>query len=244
MAKTKDWFSVWFDSPYYHLLYKNRDGDEAGLFLTKLIAELKLKPHSRILDLACGKGRHSIFLRQLGFNVTGIDLSPLSIKTANLYAQDGLSFFVQDMRVPIAEDEFDVVLNLFTSFGYFDEPADNEQVLKAIHQQLKPNGLFLIDFMNSSKVCRNLVATEVQHINNTTFNIERKVEDGFIEKSITVNENAELTFLERVQALTFADFSEMLKTTGFKIISVHGSYNFEPFDIINSDRLIIIAQKI
>lgn len=244
MAKVKDWFSIWFDSPYYHLLYKNRDGDEAGLFLTKLIAKLSLKPHSRILDLACGKGRHSIFLRQLGFNVTGIDLSPSSIKTANSYAQDGLSFFVQDMRVAIAENEFDLVLNLFTSFGYFDEPADNEKVLQAVHQELKPNGLFLIDFMNSKKVCSTLVPNEVQIINTTRFYIERKVVNGFIEKTIQVNENADLTFVERVQALTYDDFSEMLESTGFEILSVHGSYEFEPFDQINSDRLIIIAQKI
>jgi SAM-dependent methyltransferase len=244
MAKVKDWFSIWFDSPYYHLLYKNRDGDEAGLFLTKLIAVLNLKPNSRILDLACGKGRHSIFLRQLGFNVTGIDLSPSSIKTANLYAQDGLSFFVQDMRIAIAEGEFDVVLNLFTSFGYFEEPADNVKVLQAVNQELKPRGLFLIDFMNSEKVCSTLVANEVQLINNTKFKIERKVVAGFIEKTIIVNEDADLTFVERVQALTYHDFYAMLETTGFKILSVHGSYNFESFDIINSDRLIIIAQKI
>lgn len=244
MAKVKDWFSIWFDSPYYHLLYKNRDGDEAGLFLTKLIAELNLKPQSRILDLACGKGRHSIFLRQLGYKVTGIDLSPTSIETANMYAQEGLSFFVQDMREPISSEDFDVVLNLFTSFGYFDEPADNVKVLQAVHQELKPNGLFLIDFMNSEKVCRTLVAHEKQVINSTRFSIERKVVDGFVEKTILVNENANLTFIERVQALTYDDFSEMLESTGFNILSVHGSYDFEPFDIINSERLIIIAQKI
>lgn len=244
MAKIKDWFSVWFDSPYYHLLYKNRDGDEAGYFLTKLIAQLNLKPGSHVLDLACGKGRHSIFLRQMGFNVTGVDLSPTSISTANLYAQEGLNFFVKDMREPIADEAFDVVLNLFTSFGYFEDFADNERVLKAVHQELKPQGLFLIDFMNSKKVCRTLVANEDQLINNVRFKIERKVVDGFIEKTIVVNNDTSHTFVERVQVLTYNDFSEMLQSTGFKILSVHGSYDFESFDVNSSDRLIIIAQKV
>jgi SAM-dependent methyltransferase len=244
MTKVVDWFSVWFDSPYYHLLYKNRDGDEAGFFLTKLIAKLNLKPGSRILDLACGKGRHSIFLRQLGFKVTGIDLSPTSIATASSYAQEGLSFFVHDMREPISNDEFDVVLNLFTSFGYFDNTSDNLKVLEAVHSDLKPNGLFLIDFMNSEKVCSTLVAKETQLIDETQFDIERKVIDGFIEKTIIVNQNAELTFQERVQALTYEDFEKMLELTGFEVFSVHGSYDFEPFDKTTSDRLIIIAEKI
>ena len=83
MNTSKDWFASWFDTTYYHILYKHRDQKEARLFMANLVAFLGLKRHDKILDLACGKGRHSLFLNSLGFDVVGADLSQNSVDHAN-----------------------------------------------------------------------------------------------------------------------------------------------------------------
>jgi len=243
MTKPQDWYNIWFDSPYYHLLYINRDSDEAGEFLTRLIKLLALEPGCKILDLACGKGRHSIFLRQLGFDVTGIDLSPSNISAAANFNQHGLRFLEHDMREPLPGMKFDIVMNLFTSFGYFENPEDNAKVLSAVYSELKDGGLLVIDFMNSEKVIQNLVADEVIIVENVTFFISRKLENGCIFKTIQVNDDPNLIFQERVQALTYHDFNRLLTANGFTLKSTYGGYSFEPFDETNSERLILIAQK-
>src|SRR5690606_8758177 len=114
-----EWFKDWFNSPYYHLLYNHRDENEAIFFLDNLIAKLQPKPDARILDLACGRGRHAVYLRTKGFDVTGVDLSPENIRLAATTAGERLHFYVHDMRYLLLSNYFDLVLNLFTSFGYF-----------------------------------------------------------------------------------------------------------------------------
>src|SRR5688500_2509825 len=116
----QEWFSTWFDSPYYHILYNNRDEQEAEQFMDKLLAYLHPKPHEKVLDLACGKGRHSVYLNQKGFDVTGIDLSEQSIAYARQFENERLHFAVHDMREVYQPETFDFILNLFTSFGYFE----------------------------------------------------------------------------------------------------------------------------
>ena len=115
--KHTEWFESWFDSPYYHVLYKNRDFSEAELFIDKLIQLIEPTKASRVLDLACGKGRHSIYLNKKGFDVTGIDLSEKSIACAKTAENETLHFYMHDMRKLFRTNYFDVVLNLFTSFG-------------------------------------------------------------------------------------------------------------------------------
>ena len=119
-----DWFEDWFDSKYYHILYKHRDYQEAQSFIDKLVDYLQLNEEQKILDLACGKGRHSIYLNKKGLDVMGVDLSPESIKHASQFENPKLKFEVCDMRDVVKPDYFDIVLNLFTSFGYFEDEAD------------------------------------------------------------------------------------------------------------------------
>ena len=148
MSNNNNWFASWFDSPHYHILYKNRDFKEAEFFLQNLTEYLKPKPENKILDLACGAGRHSIFLNNLGYNVTGVDLSPNSIKTASESSKERLNFDVHDMREIYKENSFDFVLNMFTSFGYFESDEENVKMLNSVEKTLKPNGTFVLDFFN------------------------------------------------------------------------------------------------
>jgi SAM-dependent methyltransferase len=119
-----EWFGTWFDSEYYHLLYKDRDYTEAEAFVAKLAAYLEPPKDALIHDLACGKGRHSIYLNKLGYHVEGSDYSANSIKHAKQHENDTLKFYVHDMRLPMPR-KYDYILNLFTSFGYFNTEAEH-----------------------------------------------------------------------------------------------------------------------
>lgn len=240
----KDWFSSWFDTKYYHILYKNRDYNEAETFIYNLVNELKIEKNSKILDLACGKGRHSIYLNKLGYQVDGCDLSKESITYAQQFENDKLHFFVHDMREPLANKSYNYVFNLFTSIGYFEDLESNVKMLKSIESYTSPNGILVIDFMNASKVINNLVKKEIKKVDEITFNITREVIDGFIIKTIRFeDEGQSFEFKEKVQAIKFSDFENYLAKTNFKIINVCGNYNLDNFDVDNSDRLIIFAKK-
>ena len=132
MQKEKDnWYASWFNTPYYHILYKDRNHREAALFMNQLTEFLSLKPKDTILDLSCGKGRHAKYLYKQGFDVTGVDLSEESIQHAKQYEKPGLHFEVHDMCLPYSK-QFDAVFNLFTSFGYFENEEDNLRTIKSI----------------------------------------------------------------------------------------------------------------
>jgi len=240
----KNWFDSWFDTKYYHILYKNRDYSEAENFITNLTADLKINPNKSILDLACGKGRHSIFLNKLGYKTTGVDLSKQSIEHANQFKTPTLDFFVHDMREQIKNNSFDYVFNLFTSIGYFEDESDNLKMLNSIDSYTNEDGVLVIDFMNANKVISNLVLDEVKVVEGITFTINRKVENGFIIKTISfTDKNQKFNFQEKVQALELHHFENYLKETNFSIYKVVGDYNLGNFDVEKSNRLIIFAKK-
>ena len=238
------WFASWFDTTYYHLLYQNRDEEEANFFINNLINFLKLSDEY-VLDLACGKGRHAKFLNELGLKVLGVDLSPNSIALAKQYSNDRLSFSVHDMRQVIRLESFDVVFNLFTSFGYFDDDSDNHKVLQAVHQMLNENGLFVIDFMNCQKVINNLIFEEIKSINEIEFSIKRRFDGSHIIKNINFTDNSvDYSFTEKVRAFKFEDFESMLVSNRFEILHVFGDFTLDKFNVTSSDRLIIVARKV
>ncbi|MGO3708063.1 MAG: class I SAM-dependent methyltransferase [Mesonia hippocampi] len=237
---TTKWYASWFDTEFYHILYKDRDYREAKLFMGNLIDYLDLDKNAHILDLACGKGRHSIYLNQLGFPVTGVDLSKNSIQAAQKYATETLQFKVHDMTQTLPT-KFDAVFNLFTSFGYFDKEEDNLNTLKAIKQELKPGAKAVIDFMNVDYVAKNLVPKEIKTVEGIDFHIKRWIEDGFIKKNIqfTVNQK-KYNFTERVKMLSLKDFQNYFDQVGISLIDCFGNYQLQKFDQQQHQRLILI----
>ena len=171
----KNWFYTWFNSPYYHLLYKDRDFSEADNFISNLLKQLNPSQHHSFLDVACGKGRHSISINEKGFKVEGIDLSKESIYYAHSFRNERLHFNVHYMRQVYKQEEFDFVLNLFTSFGYFNSDKENEDAVKAMSANLKKGGQIVIDFMNSKKVISKLVENEEKKVEHILFKINRRV---------------------------------------------------------------------
>lgn len=240
----KEWFACWFDSPYYHILYKDRDEEEAYNFMEKLNGVLSLPVQAAVLDLACGKGRHSITLHKLGYRVLGADLSCSSIRQAKAFQTDGLEFIVHDMREAIAGRKFHAVFNLFTSFGYFEDEQDNHRVLTAVHAMLVDKGLLVLDFMNVDKVLRELVDEEHKIRDGIDFIIRRKQEGAFIVKEITFStEERSFHYAERVRVLRESDFTSLLEAHGFQVLNRFGDFNLSTFDPVHSERLIIIARK-
>ena len=234
------WYASWFDTPYYHILYKDRDHREAKMFMDNLTSYLNLSPGEKILDLACGKGRHSIYLNSLGYDVTGVDLSEKSIKYASQFENETLRFRVHDMCKPFSE-KFSAVFNLFTSFGYFDNDDDNLRTIKAIKSDLTEYGVGVIDFMNAEYVIDNLVAKETKKIDNILFHIERHTENGYIFKNIKFkHQDNEFDFTERVRAFRLEDFNNLMESAGCHVFDIFGDYQLRKFYKQTSPRLILL----
>jgi len=237
---TKHWYSSWFDTPFYHILYKDRDHEEAQSFMETLTSYLNIPEDGTILDLACGKGRHSIYLNSIGYDVTGLDLSPQSIAFAKQYENDALHFDVYDMSKPYTK-QFDAVFNLFTSFGYFEKEEDNLNTIKAIKSNLKHNGVAVIDFMNVDLVKNNLIKEDIKTVDGIEFRLCRNYQNGYIVKDIAFTfENDDYKFSERVKAFTLNDFSELFEAADVQLIDVFGDYKLRKFNKNTSERLIMI----
>jgi SAM-dependent methyltransferase len=246
MAAT-EWFRLWFDSPYYDLLYENRNDAEASACIEKFSEYLKIPAGSFILDAACGKGRHSRAFAAKGFNVTGIDLSPFSITEAKKYEQDNLHFYVHDLRLPFWINYFNYAFNFFTSFGYFKTMREHHDAIRTIAQSLKLGGVFLIDYLNTHYVEKNLVKQEQKKNGNVLFDIERWHDDDKFYKKIIVNDeekNITETYREEVKKFSLGDFTDMLSYEGLMIEKVFGDYSLEPYNVKTSPRMIMIARKI
>lgn len=237
---TDNWFASWFDTPYYHILYKERNYREAQVFMDNLTHYLNLPEKAKVLDLACGKGRHAIYLNQLGYDVVGADLSENSIAEAIKNQNANLHFQVHDMREKF-EDKFDAIFNLFTSFGYFENDEDNLTTLKAMKSSLTEYGFAVIDFMNVNQVINTIVPEEIKRVENIDFHIKRYVLDGYIYKEIDFEDQSEkFHFTEKVQALTLQDFEALMKEAGIFLLDIFGDYKLKKFHKNDSERLIMI----
>lgn len=238
--QAETWFSSWFDTPYYHILYKERNYREAQVFMDNITHYLNLPEKAKVLDLACGKGRHSIYLNQLGFDVLGADLSENSIAEAQKNANDSLHFKVHDMREPF-EEKYDAIFNLFTSFGYFENEQDNLTTLKAIKESLSDYGFAVIDFMNVHHVLNTLVPEETKVVDGITFNLKRYLKEGHIIKEIAFQDkDKEFLFFEKVKALTLQDFETLMEEAGIYLLDIFGDYKLKKFHKLDSERLILI----
>ncbi|MGZ8558448.1 MAG: class I SAM-dependent methyltransferase [Chitinophagaceae bacterium] len=244
--KDKSWYKEWFNSPFYHKLYFERDEKEAKAFIEQLIQYLKPAPGSRILDVACGKGRHSIKLSSMGFAVTGIDISPDSIAYARQFEHNNLEFFEHDMRMPFWVNYFDYVFNFFTSFGYFKTRREHDDAIRTIASGLKAGGIFVIDYLNTHYVEEHPVHNEIKQIDNTVYDMNRWDDNTHFYKNIKVTDPSLTTqpeYTEKVAKFSLGDFTDMLSYQGLQIQEVFGDYQFNHYDVRKTPRLIIIARK-
>jgi len=240
-----DWYKNWFGSPFYKILYQNRDELEAQEFVENLIGYLQPAPGSTMLDIACGEGRFARQLAEHGFDVTGIDISHESIEKAKAYETDNLQFFVQDMRFPFYINYFDYAFNFFTSFGYFAHDRDHALAAKSFAVALKKNGILVIDYLNYEQVLANFVPEENIQRGSYKFKITRRLERNHVIKEISFTDADKKTrqYTESVAAFSLADFIKLFKPTEMSLVSTFGDYQLTPYHPIDSPRLIMIFKK-
>jgi SAM-dependent methyltransferase len=242
-----EWYRSWFDSAYYHKLYFDRDETEATSFIQQLLGHLQPPADSRMLDVACGRGRHSRFLSSRGFDVTGIDLSFESIAYAKKFETDRLHFYQHDMRLPSWINYFQYAFNFFTSFGYFNTRREHDDAMRTISQCLKPGGTLLIDYLNVHYAEEHLVHNEQKEINGTTYEIHRWHDADHFYKRIIVSDAAlskPLEFTEKVAKLSLGDFTDMLSFQRMQVVDVFGDYQLNAYDVRKTPRLILVGRKL
>ncbi len=242
-APNKEWYKSWFNTPYYHLLYHNRNWAEAQNFVDALLLFLNLPAPARVLDVACGRGRHAHRISEHGHYVWGTDLSEANIEYAKQFEDERLKFAQHDMRQVFKSKHFDLLTNLFTSFGYFDNDADNLAAISAFAANLKPDGRLIMDFLNAQKVRENLIAEEFNQFENATFRIKRRIDAHFVFKDIEFeDEKGKQFFSERVRLLELADFEILFERAGLHILHTFGDYSLRhPYSPEKAERLILVA---
>lgn len=242
----ESWYKGWFNSPFYHKLYFERDEQEAAAFIKKLISHLQPVAGSSMLDVACGKGRHSKTLASLGFDVTGIDISADSIAYAKQFEKENLQFFVHDMRLPAWVNYFDYAFNFFTSFGYFNTRREHDDAIRTITKSIRSGGRFVIDYLNVHYAEDHLVHNETKQLDETIYNIHRWDDESHFYKKITVTDPSlkkPMSYTEKVAKFSLGDFTDMLAFQGMQVQEVFGDYQFNSYDIRKTPRLIVIAAK-
>ncbi len=242
-----NWFEEWFDSPLYEKLYANRDETEAQQLIDLLEETLSLNACSKILDLGCGRGRHSINLARKGYHVTGIDLSEQAIETAKEKAKneglENVNFEVRDMRTPLPAT-FDAIVNLFTTFGYFSSNEENAAVLDSVVKMLESGGIFVLDYLNAQKVQASFESTDAGRFQDIDYNISRYLENSSIFKDITFRREstgAQKTYSERVKLYDLDWFEEEMGKRKLAIDHVYGDYTGGEFIPGSSPRMLIIS---
>jgi SAM-dependent methyltransferase len=238
-----EWFIDWFDSPYYHILYKYRDDTEAKEFIDCLLRMLQPKTGARILDLACGRGRYSRHIARKGYEVVGLDLSPQSIAYARQHEQDNLSFYTHDMRLPFRINYFDYTFSFFTSFGYFEEEQEDLRMLKSVAAGLRPGGFFVLDFFNARYVTSRLQGKEAKEVEGIVFHIHKYQDGLFVRKNIEFEAQGRLCrYEEKVRLFTLPELEGLFHAADLRILRTFGDYQLGPYREAESPRLILLAQ--
>lgn len=237
--------SEWYEKSFgedYLIVYRHRDFSGARHEVEKMIGWLDLPEGSKVLDLCCGMGRHSLALAQEGYEVTGVDLSETLLEEARSQAGAGaVTWLRSDMReLPLAGG-FDAVVNLFTSFGYFEEDEEQVKVLREIQRMLRPGGKFIIDFLNPAHVIKSLVPHSLREEGEVLIDETRWIEDGCVKKDIVLTSKSDgepRRYHERVKLYSREKFSGMIAAAGLQLEDVHGSYDEDKYDPEHSARMI------
>ncbi len=244
-----EWYKEWFDTSLYEKMYAHRDETDAKKLANLIQKHFPKGDYPEVIDLACGRGRHSFNFASAGYSVTGFDLSENAIEKAKGKITDDLkgkvSFHSHDMRNPINK-KCDLLINLFTSFGYFEQDDENEKVISEMANSTKENGAIVIDFLNPGYVQQNLKSFEETETDGLKVTIKRFIKEGMVCKDLTFSDEDHTrskTFSERVKLYPKAWFRKAFEKNGFVISDAFGNYSGSPYNETESPRLVLFARR-
>jgi ubiquinone/menaquinone biosynthesis C-methylase UbiE len=271
MAKRKPWYQTLFERDYYDYFYvggprgviARRGADRAAIAITReqrdriddaqvdfIVRALELPEGARVLDLCCGWGRHSVRLAQRAYRVTGLDLSAYHLRLAKAAAQMAgveVDLIHADMREIPRGRRFDAAINCFTSFGYFDDEADNQRVLNGVARALKPGGRFFIDTINHDGLMRVFRESDCTRRPDDALSIELRRYDP-----LTGRINVDWVYLEAdggqrkafhsVRIYRYVELAAMLSEAGLTPVRAWGGFDGSELTL-QSPRLVVLAAK-
>lgn len=241
------WYTEWFNSENYLKVYSHRDESEAERLVELIVQTLSIKPDSKILDMACGSGRHAVIFAKRGFDVTAVDLSQRLLSDAKATARENdvkINFVLSDILDFETTQRFNLALNLFTSIGYFDNDEDNFRVILKANELLIDGGYFVIDYFNKNYLLKNLIPTSVFSENGLRITQNRIIEGNRVRKNISIESNGLVEeYYESVRLYNHDEMLTHIKKAGFNIFNEFGDYNGNNFNKESSPRLIIVAKK-
>ena len=243
----------WYDEDTFWetvapLLFSERRWADAPKEVEDIVSLVGISAGSSVLDLCCGVGRHSLELSRRGFHVTGVDRTPAYLERARQVAdEEGLDteFVQDDMRTFCRSEAFDAVVNLFTSFGYFEDPVDDRRVLANVYRSLKRGGVFLLDLMGKevlARVFRERIWREEQGI---IILEEPRISRnwGWIENRwILIRDGEKQEFNISLRIYSAVEISALLRDCGFAAVDAHGDVKGAPYDH-RAERLVVVARK-
>ncbi|MCX7877811.1 MAG: class I SAM-dependent methyltransferase [Ignavibacteria bacterium] len=253
----KNWYESWFSQKEYLEIYSHRDARDASKIVSLITSKIRLPENSKVLDVACGNGRHSILFARKGFIVTGIDISDFLIKEAEKLkykerkTKNNLEFFKMDMRDINLPEKYDLAVNLFSSFGYFEKDSENSKVISGITRHLKKGGHFFFDFLNEYYIRKNLKTISIKKGEENIIIQVREINGLYVKKNILIIKNRDggkgpplmNKFYEQIRLYSLKELKKMFRVNGLKIISIFGDYAGKDFNLKKSERLILLAEK-
>jgi SAM-dependent methyltransferase len=222
--------------------------ENAAEQLSRALELMEIRSGASILDLACGPGRHSLELARRGFQVTGVDRTREYLaearRRANLEDLE-IEYVREDMRRFVRPDTYEGVLSMFTSFGYFELPKDNQQVLFNVFRSLKEGGVFFIDIVGREIIARIFQSRDWQEVEGTLLLEDRHVEQNWTimrNRRILIKDNERREFTISHWLYSGAELASLLTSCGFEHVALYGDFHGAPYDQA-AKRLIAVARK-
>lgn len=242
------WFENWFEAPEYLELYRHRNSSDAEKMTELILGNMKLVPGASVLDLACGAGRHAISFAKKGYKVTGIDLSENLLSFArekSAEAGTDIEFIRQDVRELNLGIKFDMVVNLFTSFGYFETDGENFLIFDIAGKHLKTGGFFIFDYFNPEYLKMNLVPFSCSEFGSLRVEQSREISAGRVIKHINIYRGGKSqSYMESVKLYDPITLQNELSSRDYIIHQIYGDYYGSSFSSNDSERIIIFAEKV
>lgn len=243
----KEWFKEWFESNDYLYVYNHRDDKEALTLIELIIKTINPSKEKIFLDAACGFGRHALVLSSLGYKVVGFDLSRNLLSIAKRKSIDknlNLDLLVADFRSILFKKKIDVVMNLFTSFGYFETDEDNFHFVKRAHHFMNKGGYYVLDYINLPYLEKNIVRETERVIGGKIIREFRSIENDRVNKKILIRDgNTLVEYNESVKLYNQEFLIKNFRYAGFNLIKQYGDYLGNDFDEQESPRLVLFFQK-